>query len=149
MNFRGPTHVSAAVLLACALAGGQVAGQVKKSHSKSPASVDAPAPSSGADAQSGLAVIYHDELNGRRTASGELYKPGALTAAHRTYPFGTKIRVTHVKNNRSVIVRVNDRGPTQASRVVDLSRAAGDQLRMLREGTAEVKIELVEQPRGK
>jgi rare lipoprotein A len=54
-----------------------------------------------------------------------------MTAAYRTYPFGTEIRVTRVKNNRSVIVRVNDRGPTEAGRVVDLSRAAGNQLGML------------------
>ncbi len=131
---------TAALLLTCAFASGQASGQDKKAEeSKAPAAAAAPS----GDASSGLAAFYDNRLHGHRTASGERYNAGAMTTAHQTYPFGTRLKVTHVKNNRSVIVRVNDRGPTQAGRVVDLSRAAASQLRMLREGLAEVRVEVV------
>jgi rare lipoprotein A len=74
-----------------------------------------------------------------RTASGQ--KPGALTAAHRTLPFGTRLKVTNLKNNRSTLVIVSDRGPFVRSRIVDISRAAAGALEFVDKGVAEVRIE--------
>lgn len=92
---------------------------------------------------SGEASYYADELAGQPTASGEPHEPTELTAAHRTLPLGTRIRVTNVRNNESVIVRVNDRGPFAKHRVVDLSKAAARELKMLRRGTARVRMEVL------
>ena len=91
----------------------------------------------------GLAAYYSNRLNGRKTASGQIFDQNALTAAHPTLPFGTKVKVTNTKNNRSVVVRINDRGPTQPSRVIDLSRAAAGKLAMRRGGLVPVKLEVV------
>jgi rare lipoprotein A len=91
----------------------------------------------------GLAAYYSNRLNGRKTASGQVFDQNALTGAHPTLPFGTKVKVTNTKNDRSVVVRINDRGPTQAGRVVDLSRAAAGKLGMLRAGLVPVKLEIV------
>ena len=73
---------------------------------------------------SGLASWYGPGFHGRKTASGEPFNAGALTAAHRTFPFGTRVRVVNKRNGRSVVVRINDRGPYAHGRVIDLSRAA-------------------------
>jgi rare lipoprotein A len=103
----------------------------------------APSPDASPDAsESGLASFYATKFQGRSTASGETYDETALTAAHRTLPFGTEVRVTRVSNGRSVIVRINDRGPRKKERVIDLSRAAADSLDMLREGLATVRLDL-------
>ena len=91
----------------------------------------------------GTASYYGRELAGNRTASGERFDPNGLTAAHRTLPLGTKLRVTNVANGRSVIVRVNDRGPFTRSRVLDLSLAAARQISMIRSGHAQVTLEIV------
>ena len=95
----------------------------------SPATAQATAPPSAAaaksaDAMEGLAAVYSDKLKCRKTANGQVFRQGELTAAHPSLPFGTKVRVTNTKNNKSVEVRINDRGPTQAGRVIDLSSAA-------------------------
>lgn len=135
--FYSVAMTQSALLLGALLTGNPVLGQQKAE----PAA--APAPAGSGDGMSGLAAFYHNGLNGHRTASGQRYNSGALTAAHQTLPFGSRVKVTHVKNNRSVIVRINDRGPTQAGRVIDLSRAAAGQLRMLREGLTEVRLEVV------
>jgi len=92
----------------------------------------------------GVASYYAEEFNGRKTANGEVYDMHALTAAHRTLPFNTKLRVSNLNNGRSVIVRVNDRGPFKESRILDLSLEAARRLGITREGTARVKIEIVE-----
>ena len=92
----------------------------------------------------GIASYYAEEFNGRKTANGEVYDMNALTAAHRTLPFNTKLRVSNLNNGRSVIVRVNDRGPFKESRILDLSLEAARRLGITREGTAPVKIEIVE-----
>ncbi len=97
----------------------------------------------GADAGSGLASYYGTELEGEPTASGEGFNPAALTAAHRTLPFGSRVRVTNVRNGKSVIVRINDRGPFSGNRVIDLSHAAARSIGMLKRGTARVRIELM------
>ncbi len=94
----------------------------------------------------GLASYYGREFAGRFTASGEIYDPMALTAAHRSLPFGTRLRVTHVQNQRSVIVRINDRGPHLPDRILDLSEAAAQALDMLHQGVAEVECEILSLP---
>ena len=75
-----------------------------------------------------------------KTASGERMNPSALTAAHRSLPFGTKVKVEHVKSGRSVVVRINDRGPFSGGRIIDLTKAAAGKLGMLRSGTAMVRL---------
>lgn len=92
----------------------------------------------------GLATYYSDSLAGNRTASGEVYNPRALTAANRNLPFGTILRVRRIDKNRSVLVRVNDRGPFRnRDRILDLSRAAAKELGMIREGVINVRVEIL------
>jgi rare lipoprotein A len=92
---------------------------------------------------SGEASYYGAEFAGSRTASGERFNPTALTAAHRTLPLGTKLRVTNKANGKSVIVRVNDRGPFLKHRVIDVSLAAAREIAMVRAGKAQVSLEIV------
>ena len=115
------------------------------SVSVAPAYADDPAPSSehAAMNQRGNASFYSKHLDGRRTASGEKYDPTALTAAHRTLPMGTKVRVVNPKNDRSVVVTVNDRGPVPKNRVIDLSSAAADRLGMKKTGVTKVETQVV------
>ncbi|PAP79490.1 hypothetical protein B1759_14295 [Rubrivirga sp. SAORIC476] len=89
----------------------------------------------------GRASYYGERFRGRRTASGERFDPDALTAAHRTLPFGTRLRVTNERNGRSVVVRVTDRGPFHGSRILDLSKGAARRIGMVQSGTARVRIE--------
>jgi rare lipoprotein A len=91
----------------------------------------------------GEASYYGNEFAGSRTASGERFNPNALTCAHRSLPLGTKLRVTNVANGRSVIVRVNDRGPFVRSRLIDVSLGAAREINMIRSGKAQVRIERV------
>ncbi|HEX8062801.1 MAG TPA: septal ring lytic transglycosylase RlpA family protein [Allosphingosinicella sp.] len=91
----------------------------------------------------GTASYYGRELAGNRTASGERFDPHGFTAAHRTLPLGTRLRVTNVANGRSVIVRVNDRGPFVGRRLIDVSLGAAQEIQMIRTGTAQVRLELV------
>ena len=94
----------------------------------------------------GAASYYHPSLAGQPTASGEPYRPEALTAAHRSLPLGSRVRVTNVQNGRSVVVRINDRGPFRPGRVIDLSRAAARRIGLLRPGHGPVKLELLATP---
>lgn len=91
----------------------------------------------------GTASWYGYRFHGRRTASGERFNASAYTAAHRSLPFGTKVRVTNLRNGRSVIVRINDRGPYARGRVIDLSKAAANAIGLISSGTAPVRIEIV------
>ncbi|HJS12390.1 septal ring lytic transglycosylase RlpA family protein [Sphingopyxis sp.] len=91
----------------------------------------------------GMASYYGNELAGNRTASGERFDPGQLTAAHRSLPFGSRVRVTNTSNGDSVIVRINDRGPFARGRVIDVSHAAAREIGMHRSGTARVKLSLL------
>ncbi len=91
--------------------------------------------------EAGTALYYADYLEGRRTASGEVFKQSELTCAHKTYPFGTWLRITRLDNQQSVTVRVNDRGPFCEGCVVDLSKAAAARINLLQAGRAEVKVE--------
>ncbi len=93
------------------------------------------------DARIGVASFYDE---GSRTASGQKFDPNELTAAHPSLPFGTRLRVTNVSNGRSVIVRVNDRGPFVPGRIVDVSHSAAQELDMVGRGTAKVKIDVVQ-----
>ena len=94
--------------------------------------------------QEGIASMYGNEFNGRPTASGEIFDSTMLTAAHPSLPFGTFLLVTNKNNNRQVVVRVNDRGPFIAGRIIDLSRAAAEILRMVEQGIVPVTIETVQ-----
>lgn len=86
---------------------------------------------------------YGARFAGRKTASGETVNPDAFTMAHKTLPFGTMVRVTNLQNNRSVIVRVNDRGPHTAGRVGDVSIGAARELGMMRAGVVKARLEVV------
>ena len=89
----------------------------------------------------GKASYYGARHHGKRTASGERFDQNQLTAAHRTLPFGSRVRVTNLNNDKSVLVRINDRGPYARSRLIDLSQKAAEQLDMLRAGVAPVRVE--------
>lgn len=91
----------------------------------------------------GEASYYGAELAGNRTASGERFDPRALTCAHRSLPLGTMLRVTNLANGRSVLVRVNDRGPFARGRILDMSMAAARDIDMVRSGKAMVRLEVV------
>lgn len=91
--------------------------------------------------QSGMATFYDES---QMTASGERFNPNAMTAAHRSLPFGTRVRVTNQRNGRSVIVRINDRGPFgNAKRIIDLSKAAARELHMIDAGVVPVTLEVI------
>ena len=91
----------------------------------------------------GAASWYGPGFYGRTTANGERFRKGTLTAAHRTLPFGTKVRVTNLSNGRSVVVRINDRGPFKYHRVIDLAHGAASQLQMMQAGEVPVKLEIL------
>ena len=105
--------------------------------------------SSFAQVQTGKASFYADKFEGSPTASGEKYKHNKLTAAHKSLPFGTKLKVTNLSNNRTVEVVVNDRGPYVENRVIDLSKSAAEKLEFVNQGLAEVKIEVIDAGDGK
>lgn len=93
--------------------------------------------------QTGFASFYNRNLSGKMTASGEKYLPGKLTGAHRALPFGTLVKVTDLANGKSVTVRINDRGPHSAKRIIDLSGSAAKAIGLVRKGIAKVRIEIV------
>ncbi|MBK9360618.1 MAG: septal ring lytic transglycosylase RlpA family protein [Rubrivivax sp.] len=111
--------------------------------SPAPAAAAAPAAAPAADASEGKLAWYGRKFAGRKTASGQRFNPEAMTMAHKTLPFGTQVRVTNLKNQRSVVLRVNDRGPTQADRIGDVSQAAARRLGMLRAGVIDARIEVL------
>ena len=91
--------------------------------------------------QYGMASYYGDKFHGKKTASGEIFNKWDYTCAHKKLPFGTRLRVTNLKNKKSVIVRVNDRGPFVKGRIVDLSYAAAKKIGMITYGVVKVKLE--------
>jgi rare lipoprotein A len=99
--------------------------------------------------QSGKASFYADKFEGAPTASGEKYKHNKLTAAHKTLPFGTKVKVTNVNNKKSVEVVINDRGPWVENRIIDLSKSAAEELGFINQGVADVEIEVLDAGDGK
>ena len=119
------------VLVGCSstpkVGGGSSGGSVASGHS-----------------ESGMASYYGNEFQSRKTASGERFDQGKLTAAHRTLPFGTRLKVTNTQNGRSVVVRVNDRGPFARGRIIDLSRSAFKSIAGLNAGVVHVHIQVVD-----
>lgn len=99
--------------------------------------------SSGAYTTTGQASWYGNEFNGRRTASGEIYNQYGITAAHKTLAFGTRVKVTNLNNGKTVTVRITDRGPFIAGRIIDLSRGAADIIGLTASGVAPVKIQVI------
>ena len=91
----------------------------------------------------GIASFYSSALHGRTTASGEQYDENALTAAHLSYPHGTKVRVRNPRNGKTVVVRINDRGPHMKGRIIDLSARAAKELRMYGQGVGVVELEVL------
>src|SRR5215471_7844323 len=102
----------------------------------------APAVNPG-DNMEGLAAVYSDKLQGHKTASGQVFSQSKLTAAHPSLAFGTKVKVTNTKNNKTVEVQINDRGPTQAGRVIDMSSAAASKIGLKKKAMVPVKLEVV------
>ncbi|WP_041942046.1 septal ring lytic transglycosylase RlpA family protein [Weeksella virosa] len=92
----------------------------------------------------GIVSWYGDKFHGRKTASGKIYDKNELTAAHKTLPFGTKVRVTNIKNGKSVVVEINDRGPFIKSRVLDLSKAAFSEIGKTSSGVMQVEYEVLD-----
>ena len=91
----------------------------------------------------GMASFYSTKFNGRRTASGEKFNSSALTAAHLSLPFGSLVKVTNMRNGKTVVVRINDRGPHVKGRIIDLSKAAATKIGIGRAGTARVRLEVL------
>lgn len=120
------TLVSSALIAGLLLTGSATMAAVSTGHS-----------------QSGMASYYHDRFHGRKTASGIRYDKNELSAAHKTLPLGTRVRVTDSRTGRDVVVRINDRGPFVKGRVIDLSRAAADQLGFMAKGVSRVKVEVL------
>ncbi|MBN2352147.1 MAG: septal ring lytic transglycosylase RlpA family protein [Spirochaetales bacterium] len=97
----------------------------------------------------GTASWYGGKFQGRKTASGEIFDTRAFTAAHRSLPFGTMVRVTNLDNGKSVVVRINDRGPFVVGRLIDVSRAAAVELDMMKTGVARVSLVVLGRPDAK
>jgi rare lipoprotein A len=102
-----------------------------------------------AQIQTGKASFYADKFEGVSTASGEKYRHNKLTGAHKTLPFGTKVRVTNVENDQTVEVVINDRGPYVDGRIIDLSKEAAEKLGFINKGLADVKLEVIDPGDGK
>ena len=151
MSFRLLAASTAALILALTpLAQAQTAAApasapAAAAPAPAPAAKAAPAPekASSGDMTEGKVAHYGRKFNGRKTASGERFNSGAMTMAHKTLPFGTLVKVTNLANKRSVVVRVNDRGPSTPDRVGDLTSAAGKKIRMMRSGVVDAKLEVV------
>lgn len=93
--------------------------------------------------QVGVASWYGGKFHGRKTANGETYDQNRMTAAHRTLPFGTKVEVTNLRNGRSVVVRINDRGPFIKGRIIDVSRRAAGELGFRNQGITKVRVRAI------
>jgi len=96
-----------------------------------------------------ISYVTDKVLDGHTTASGQRFDQGKMTAAHKTLPFGTKIKVTNMKNNKSVVVRVNDRGPVQAGRILDISQSAAAKIGIPKTAMRDVTLEVIEIGNGK
>ena len=90
--------------------------------------------------ETGMASFYSESYNGKKTANGEIYNSAELTAAHKKLPFGTNVKVTNLSNGKTVKVRINDRGPFVAGRIIDLTRKAAKKIDMINAGVVNVKI---------
>ena len=135
--------ILATALFVSAHPGGRPSGAANSAGTVSAAAAHAPIENRQHWYQFGRASWYGHALQGMPTASGEAYDMNAMTCAHRSLPLGSLVRVTNLRNHRSLVVRVNDRGPFLESRVVDLSYAAAQQLGFSQRGTVKVRLDLV------
>jgi peptidoglycan lytic transglycosylase len=141
----GLAAVVTAPLLSCAHAPDAAPAREPAAPVEPPPAVYAPAPRE--DVQSGEATWYGAAFAGRPTASGERFDPNALTAAHRTLPFGTWVEVRRVDNGATVRVRITDRGPFgHEGRIIDLSRGAAERIGLVKRGVAQVEVRVVAGP---
>lgn len=132
-------------LLVCLLAGCAGTDIVIRFPGSYPGPVSVPVPSSApGHREAGIASFYADKYQGRLTANGERFSQSAMTAAHKTLPFDSTVRVINVENGRSVVVRINDRGPFIHGRIIDLSHAAFSRIENPRAGLANVVIDVLE-----
>ena len=106
------------------------------------------APAASGDASEGKVAHYGAKFNGRKTASGEVFNVNAMTMAHKTLPFGTRVKVTNLANKKSVVVRVNDRGPTDPGRIGDLTSGAARKIGMTKAGVIDARLEVVGQAKA-
>lgn len=156
MAFRFLATASASIILAFSYAAhAQTAPAASAPAAVAPAPAATPAPAAApekaatSDAMEGKLAYYGQKFNGRRTASGERFNAGALTMAHKSLPFGTMVKVTNIKNSKSVVVRVNDRGPSTPDRIGDLTSGAASKIRMVRAGVIDARLEVVGQPKAR
>lgn len=132
-------NVRITLLAACA-----ALSMISAAHAQ-PASAPAVPGASSGDASEGKVAHYGARFHGRKTASGERFDMNAMTMAHKTLPFGTRVKVTNLANKKSVVVRVNDRGPSSPDRIGDLSTGAARKIGMTRAGVADARLEVVGQ----
>lgn len=142
-SFLGLVMISVPMLVGC---GSATTAAAPHSPASSTTSGNALLPPADQKEERGGASYYSDRLAGRSTASGEPYDPKELTAAHRTLPFGSVVRVYRPKNNRAVEVRINDRGPHTHGRIVDLSRRGAEEIGLVRDGVDNVVLTVVSLP---
>jgi rare lipoprotein A len=140
--------VAAALSLSAAHAQQASAPVVAPPPAPTPMVAPAPAPvaaqaAPAAEATQGKVAHYGAKFNGRKTASGEVFNSNAMTMAHKTLPFGTRVKVTNIANGKSVVVRVNDRGPSTPDRVGDLTTGAARKIGMTKAGVVEARLEVV------
>jgi rare lipoprotein A len=150
-TFMSRTHsfAASALLALSALVSVQAQTTAPAAAPTAPAAAPMRDTASTADVAEGKVAHYGRKFAGRKTASGERFNPAAMTMAHKSLPFGTKVRVTNLANKRSVIVRVNDRGPTTPDRVGDLSTAAARKIGATKAGVINAKLEVVGMAKGK
>jgi rare lipoprotein A len=166
MNLRTPLLALCAALAALATLGAAQAQQASApaatpalpavTPAPAPAPMAAPAPApkmsaaaaSSGDASEGKVAHYGAKFNGRKTASGEVFNMNAMTMAHKTLPFGTRVKVTNLANKKSVVVRVNDRGPSTPDRIGDLTTGAARKIGMTKAGVVEARLEVVGQAKA-
>jgi len=158
MNLRTPLLAVCAALLTISTAHSQQAsapaGLPAATPAPAPMAAPAPAPkmtapvASSGDASEGKVAHYGAKFNGRKTASGEVFNSNAMTMAHKTLPFGTRVKVTNLANKKSVIVRVNDRGPTSPDRIGDLTTGAARKIGMTKAGVVDARLEVVGQAKA-
>jgi rare lipoprotein A len=149
-EFHARLLVTAALAGVCGIAYAQTSpAPAEPAATPAAAPAAAPAVKTTASVETGKIAWYGRKFAGRRTASGETFNPDALTMAHKTLPFGTRVKVTNLANKKSVTLRVNDRGPTQADRIGDVSLAAARQLGMVRPGVADAELVVVSEAPAK
>jgi rare lipoprotein A len=158
MNFRNSVLAVCAALVSIGAVHAQQASAPAATPAPAPAPMAAPMPKMAApaaapaaasgDASEGKVAHYGAKFNGRKTASGEVFNSNAMTMAHKTLPFGTRVKVTNLANKKSVVVRVNDRGPSTPDRIGDLTTGAARKIGMTKAGVVDARLEVVGQAKA-